>query len=59
MEFWIKLWTWVLVLNLLVFACLAVIVTIGGFGNISSMLKSLREQNDDQAATEHKRCSHE
>jgi len=49
MEFWIKLWTWVLAINLLVFAALAITVTIGGFGNIFSMLRSLRAQNNEQA----------
>ncbi|MBN1910740.1 MAG: hypothetical protein JW818_13425 [Pirellulales bacterium] len=48
MEIWIKIWTWVLVLNLVIFAGLAVVVTIGGFGNILSMLKSIRMQNDQQ-----------
>jgi hypothetical protein len=59
MEFWIKLWTWVLAINLLVFAALAITVTIGGLGNILSMLRSLRAQNDEQARTGQQEPLHE
>jgi hypothetical protein len=59
MEFWITLWTWVLAINLIVFAGLAAVVTIGGFGNILSMLRSLRAQNDAAAGTEQQEPSRE
>lgn len=53
MEFWIKTWTCVLVLNLFIFAGLAIAVSIGGFGDVLSMLRSIRTQNDGQSDTEH------
>jgi hypothetical protein len=40
---WIKIWTFFFFLSLAIFTCLAVIVTIGGFFNIRSLLKDLSE----------------
>jgi H+/Cl- antiporter ClcA len=48
MNFWIHLWTIVFFASLAIFAGLAVIVTVGGFFNIRSLLKSLATQPDRQ-----------
>jgi len=51
MNFWINFWSFFFFLSLGIFACLAVIVTIGGFFNIRSLFKSLTnrvDQHDDQ-----------
>ncbi len=52
MNFWINFWSFFFFLSLGIFACLAVVVTIGGFFNIRSLFKSLTnrvDQNDDQS----------
>jgi len=41
---WVKFWSFFFFLSLALFAGLAVVVTIGGFFNIRSLFKSLREQ---------------
>jgi len=41
---WVKFWSFFFFLSLTVFAGLAVVVTIGGFFNIRSLFKSLKEQ---------------
>jgi hypothetical protein len=38
---WIKIWTFFFFLSLALFACLSVVVTIGGFFNIRSLFKDL------------------
>ena len=38
---WIKIWTFFFFLSLALFACLSVVVTIGGFFNIKSLFKDL------------------
>ncbi len=48
MNFWINLWTVFFFASLAIFAGLAVVVTIGGFFNIRSLLKSLTAQPDRQ-----------
>ena len=48
MNFWINFWTIVFFASLVVFAGLAVTVTIGGFFNIRSLFKSLTEQSKQQ-----------
>jgi len=40
---WIKIWTFFFFLSLGLFACLSVVVTIGGFFNIRSLFKDLSE----------------
>lgn len=51
MNFWITFWSIFFFASLVVFAGLAVVVTIGGFFNIRSLFKSLTnraDQHDDQ-----------
>lgn len=45
MEFWVKFWTVFFIISLVIFAGLAVAVTIGGFFNIRSLFKSLEEEH--------------
>ena len=52
MDFWIKFWTFFFFLSLSIFACLAVVVTIGGFFNIRSLFKSLTAQHEQESAGE-------
>ena len=49
MNFWIDFWTIFFYVSLAIFACLAVVVSIGGFFNIRSLFKSLsnRGEQDD------------
>ena len=52
MNFWINFWSFFFFVSLGIFACLAVVVTIGGFYNIQSLFKSLTsraEQDDDRS----------
>ena len=42
MNFWINLWTIFFVVSLVLFAGLAIVVTIGGFFNIRSLFKNLK-----------------
>jgi hypothetical protein len=52
MNFWISFWSFFFFLSLGIFACLAVVVTIGGFFNIRSLFKSLTnrvDQDDDHS----------
>jgi len=44
MDFWIKFWTFFFFASLVVFAALAVVVSIGGFFNIRSLFKSLTDE---------------
>jgi hypothetical protein len=41
MNFWINFWTVFFIVSLVLFALLAIIVTIGGFFNIRSLFKNL------------------
>jgi len=45
MNFWISFWTAFFVVSLILFALLTVTVTIGGFFNIRSLLKSLSDRS--------------
>ena len=45
MQFWMNLWTIIFFLSLLIFAGLAIVVSIGGFFNIKSLFKSIEEQH--------------
>jgi len=38
---WIKIWTFFFFLSLAIFACLSIVVTIGGLFNIRSLFKDL------------------
>ena len=41
---WVNFWSFFFFLSLALFAGLAVVVTIGGFFNIRSLFKSLKEE---------------
>ncbi len=45
MSFWVGFWTVVLILAVLVFAGMAVVVTIGGFFDLKSMFKRIEQQH--------------
>lgn len=47
MEFWIGLWTVVLVTSLTLFAGLAVVVTWRGFVDVRALLKDISARHDD------------
>ena len=44
---WVSVWTFFFFLSLTIFACLAVVVTIGGFFNIRSLFKDLAKAKKD------------
>ena len=44
---WLTLWTIVLVAALVLFTCLTVSVTIGGFVDIRKMIRQLKRQHRD------------
>lgn len=50
MQFWIDFWTFFFFVSLAFFAGLVVIVAIGGFFNLRSLFKDLREQHDPQGS---------
>ena len=52
MIFWINFWSIFFFVSLAVFAILAVVVTIGGFLNIRSLLKSLASDHKDKSTYE-------
>ena len=52
MKFWIDFWTIFFFASLVIFASLAVVVTIGGFFNIRSLFKSLTNRADQQQTNE-------
>lgn len=54
MNFWINFWTAFFIISLVLFAGLAVVVTIGGFFNIRSLFKNLsgRSEQSDEGAVE-------
>lgn len=53
MNFWINFWTIFFIASLVLFAGMAIVVTIGGFFNIRSLFKSLsnrdKRQKEDSA----------
>jgi hypothetical protein len=58
MNFWINFWTAFFIVSLVLFAGLAIVVTIGGFFNIRSLFKNLaerREQSEQGAVAEDNR----
>ena len=46
MQFWINFWSIFFFASLVIFAALAVTVTIGGFFNICSLLKNLKKAHE-------------
>ncbi|MDT8302239.1 MAG: hypothetical protein RQ760_12205 [Sedimentisphaerales bacterium] len=51
MNFWINFWTAFFIISLVLFAGLAVTVTIGGFFNIRSLFKNLTSQSEQSRQT--------
>ena len=49
MEFWVKLWTFVLIGGVGAFAVLAVVIGIGAFSDIRSLFKSLDAQHSQRS----------
>ncbi len=50
LEFWILLWKAVFVIAVVLFAALAVVVTVGGAFDVGRLLKTLREEHARAAA---------
>jgi len=55
MQFWIDFWTWLLIGAVVLFAGLAVVVSIGGFFDVKRLFRSIEakhaaEQEEDDAA---------
>lgn len=49
MDAWATFWGWLFIFVLVVFALLAVVITIGGFFDVKALFKSIDEQSrDDQ-----------
>ncbi len=48
MNFWVNFWTIFFAASLIVFASVAIVVTIGGFFNIRSLFKSLTDRPGGQ-----------
>ena len=48
MGFWVNFWTIFFFASLVLFAGLAVVVSIGGFFNIRSLFKSLSTRSDER-----------
>ncbi len=51
MNFWINFWTIFFIASLVLFAGLAVVVSIGGFFNMLSLFKTLTMQRDQEQAS--------
>ena len=51
MYFWINFWTVFFIVSLVLFAGLAVVVTIGGFFNIRSLFKNLSGRSEQSQQT--------
>ena len=49
-ELWILLWKSVLIVGVVLFAALAVVVTIGGARDVRDLFRTLREQHDQHQA---------
>lgn len=41
MQFWIEFWTWLLIVAVVLFAGLAVVVSIGGFFDVKRLFRSI------------------
>lgn len=50
MNAWLVFWTGTLIVVLSVFAVLAVVIAIGGYGDIQALLKSIEERHDGDAS---------
>lgn len=52
MQFWIDFWTLFFFASLAIFATLAVVVSIGGFFNIRTLFRGLKDRTDRDAEGE-------
>lgn len=50
MDAWATFWGYLLVVVLVVFAMLAVAITIGGFFDVKSLFASMEKQHEEEAA---------
>ena len=48
MESWINFWGVVLIATLVIFAGLAVVISIGGFSDLKALFRSMDEQHREQ-----------
>jgi hypothetical protein len=48
MLFWILLWKMLLIVGLLLFAVMAIWVTIGGYGDIKKLFEKIRQSHSRQ-----------
>ncbi|MBN2269251.1 MAG: hypothetical protein JXN61_01470 [Sedimentisphaerales bacterium] len=55
MDFWISFWTIFFIVSLVLFATLAVTVTIGGFFNIRSLFKGLSDRSEESDRRDHQK----
>jgi hypothetical protein len=53
MGFWETLWTYLWFVGLAIFSVLAVVVTIGGAGDLVSLLRNLSKEDDPDAPVAH------
>ena len=51
-EFWATFWGWVLGASLVIFAVISVVVTIGGFRDIRTLLAKTADDEDDAGGVE-------
>ena len=52
MNFWINFWTIFFIASLVLFAGMAIVVSIGGFFNIRSLFRSLTTKHEEESAGE-------
>lgn len=48
MSFWVGFWTWLLVAAVVLFAGLAVVVSVGGFFNVLALFRSIDAKHAGQ-----------
>jgi hypothetical protein len=48
MEFWILLWKAVFIFAVLIFSCMAVWVTIGGYFDLKKLFRKLNDIDDEE-----------
>lgn len=44
---WATFWTWVLIITAILFSCLGIVVAIGGFFDIRTLLQTMDRQHQD------------
>lgn len=52
MDMWATFWGWLLVIVLVVYALLAIVITIGGFFDVREMLSTMNEQHKPKELTD-------